>query len=111
MGMKHVSALFFVVLLAASTAEAQTSNPISEHLKGQWTNVRDLLTKMAEAMPDDAYRFKPTPEMQDFGQRMAHVLTFNMRGCSAAKGEQKAVTISATPTKADIQAAIKEVNA
>jgi len=109
--MKHVSALFFVVLLAASTAEAQTSNPISEHLKGQWTNVRDLLTKMAEAMPDDAYRFKPTPEMQDFGQRMAHVLTFNMRGCSAAKGEQKSVTISATPTKADIQAAIKEVNA
>jgi DinB family protein len=110
--MKRLIALFFgAALAAAPTAQAQTSNPMSEHLKGQWTNVRDLLTKMADAMPDDAYRFKPTPEMQDFGQRMAHVLTFNMRGCSAAKGEQKAVTISATPTKADIQAAIKEVNA
>jgi hypothetical protein len=110
--MKHVFVLCVGVLLAAgSTAKAQTANPMSEYLKGQWTNVRDLLTKMADAMPDDAYRFKPTPEMQDFGQRMAHVLTFNMRGCSAAKGEQKAVTVSAAPTKAEIQAALKEVNA
>ncbi len=100
-----------VFFVSASTLHAQAGNPMSDHLKGQWTNVRDLLTKMADAMPEDAYRFKPTPEMQDFGQRMAHVLTFNMRGCSTAKGEQKNVTVSAAPTKADIQAAIKEVNA
>ena len=110
--MKYMTAIFFLVVWGtASAVQAQTSNPMSDHLKGQWTNVRDLLTKMADAMPEDAYRFKPTPEMQDFGQRMAHVLTFNMRGCSTAKGEQKNVTVSAAPTKADIQAAIKEVNA
>jgi hypothetical protein len=100
-----------VALATASTAQAQTSNPMSAHLKGQWTNVRDLLTKMADAMPDENYRFKPTPEMQDFGQRMAHVLTFNMRACSTAKGEQKALTVSAAPTKAEIQAAARDVNA
>jgi len=109
--MKPFTALLFGAVLAAAVPAYAQSNPMSEHLKGQWTNVRDLLTKMADAMPDDAYRFKPTPEMQDFGQRMAHVLTFNMRGCSAAKGEQKAVTVSAAPTKAEIQAAAKEVNA
>jgi hypothetical protein len=109
--MKQLTALFFSTVLAAAAPAQAQSNPMSEHLKGQWTNVRDLLTKMADAMPDDAYRFKPTPEMQDFGQRMGHVLTFNMRGCSAAKGEQKAVTVSAAPTKAEIQAAAKDVNA
>jgi hypothetical protein len=109
--MKRVSALFVGVLLAASTVQAQSANPISDHLKAQWVNIRDLLTKMADAMPDDAYRFKPTPEMQDFGQRMAHVIGFNMRSCSTAKGEQKAVTLSASPTKPEIVAAIKETNA
>jgi hypothetical protein len=107
-----VLALVIGAFVAGATAlHAQSENPMSDHLKGQWTNIRDLLVRMADAMPDDNYRFKPTPEMQDFGQRMAHVISFNMRGCSQAKGEQKAVTVSAAPTKAEIQAAMKEANA
>ena len=110
--MKYAATLLFGAALAVtSTAQAQTANPIADHLKGQWTNIRDLLTKMADAMPDDAYRFKPTPEMEDFGKRMAHVVGFNMRSCAMAKGEQKPLTFSANPTKSEIQAAVKEANA
>jgi hypothetical protein len=105
--------LLTAVMLAAGPgpAFAQGGNPMSDHFKAQWTNIRDLLTRMANAMPEADYRFKPTPEMQDFGQRMAHVITFNVRACSAAAGAQKNPTFSAAPTKAEVMAAMKEGNA
>jgi hypothetical protein len=109
----NVIILAAVTLFAAGALQAQTSNPLSANMKGAWGNIRDLLTKMAEKMPEENYRFKPTPEMQDFGQRMAHVVAFNMRGCSTVKGQPKTVNVSdkGTPTKAEVLAAMKEVNA
>ena len=99
-----------VLFVCTGAAHAQNANPISTQLKGQWGNIRDLLVKMADRMPEENYRFKPTPEMQDFGERMAHVITFNMRGCSAIKGEQKPLMFSMPPTKAEVTAAMKETN-
>ena len=110
--MRQRTAFFLGVMLTiASTAHAQAANPISSHLKGQWTNIRDLLTRMAAAMPDEHYRFKPTQEMQDFGQRMGHVFTANLRFCASAKGEQKSLPVSAAPTRAEIQTILQESNA
>lgn len=100
-----------MMLAAAATLQAQGGNPISEHLKGQWTNIRDLLTRMADKMPDENYRFKPTAEMQDFGQRMAHVVGFNLRTCSMVSGMPKNPMVSAAPTKAEVTALIKETTA
>jgi uncharacterized protein YggE len=109
--MKRISAVMAAVMFVGTCAGyAQDGNPISTQLKGSWVNVRDLLTKMADKMPDENYRFKPTPELQDFGQRMAHVITFSMRGCSLVKGEQKNLNFSATPTKAEVTAGMKQVN-
>ena len=99
------------VLTAASTVQGQTpGNALSANFKASWTNISNLLARMAEKMPEENYRFKPTPEMADFGARMAHAIQFNMRGCAAAKGEQKPLTFSAAPTKAEILAAMKETN-
>jgi hypothetical protein len=70
-------------------SHAQDANPISMNLKQHWENIRDLLTKMAGKMPDENYRFKPTPDLQDFGQRMAHLIGFNMRNCAQLKGEAR----------------------
>src|ERR1700722_13124484 len=101
--MKRMMAVIVTILfLGTGALRAQDANPYSTHLKGQWTNIRDLLVKMADRMPEENYRFKPTPEMQDFGERMAHVVTFNMRGCSAVKGEQKPLMFSKPPTKAEV---------
>jgi hypothetical protein len=109
--MKRASTMIIAALLAGACAvHAQDTNPISTNLKQSWTNIRDLLTKMAERMPDENYRFKPTPEVQDFGQRMAHVIGFNMRACTLLRGEQKNVSLGATPSKAEIVAALKEAN-
>src|ERR1700729_4303861 len=107
--MKRMMAVVAMLVLSGTGAlYAQNANPISTHLKGQWVNIRDLLVKMADRMPEENYRFKPTPEMQDFGERMAHVLTFSMRGCSAVKGEQKPLMFSMPPTKAEVAAAMKQ---
>ena len=105
-----LATLAAILFLAGIASHAQESNPISAQLKGSWMNVRDLLTKMADKMPEADYRFKPAPELQDFGQRIAHVITFNMRGCSLVKGEQKNLSFSAMPTKAEVTAAMKEAN-
>jgi hypothetical protein len=109
--MKRIMAVSaMIVFLGTGALHAQSANPISTHLKGQWVNIRDLLAKMADRMPEENYRFKPTPEMQDFGERMAHVLTFSMRGCAGVKGEQKTLMFSMPPTKAEVAAAMKQTN-
>lgn len=113
--MKRISAILVTAMLAgAGTLHAQSAaNPLSANMKASWANIRDLLVKMAEKMPEEDYRFKATPDVEDFGQRMAHVISFNMRGCATVKGEPKTVNVSerGTPSKAEILAAMKEANA
>ena len=96
--------------ILGSALWAQDANPISTNLKQSWANINGLLTKMADKMPEENYRFKPTAEVQDFGQRMAHVVGFNMRTCAQLKGEQKPLTFSAAPTKTEIVAAIRQTS-
>ncbi len=110
--MRRVATVIVAAMLAAvCTVHAQDGNPLSKNMKESWTNIRDLLTKMADMMPADEYRFKATPQLQDFGQRMAHAVQFMMRGCAQANGDQKAVTFSAAPTKPEVLAAMKEADA
>jgi hypothetical protein len=103
-------AIVTLLLLSAGALHAQDANPISTNLKGDWSNIRDLLVKMAAKMPEDSYRFKATPELQDFGQRMAHVIGFNMRSCAMLKGDQNTLKFSDAPTKAEIEAGMKQAN-
>jgi len=111
MNMKRVSVMVITILFVGACAlNAQDTNPISANLKESWGNIRDLLTKMADKMPDENYSFKPTPEIQLFGQRMAHIIGANMRTCASLKGDQKNLTLSPTPAKAEIVAAMKQAN-
>ena len=109
--MKQLATLFLSFMVGTSAVYAQSANPISGHLKGQWTNIRDLLARMADKMPEENYRFKPTAEMQDFGQRMAHIAGFNLRTCSMVSGAAKTPMVSNAPTKAEVLALVKESNA
>lgn len=112
MNRKRMSMMLVIALLAgASGLYGQDASPISANLKASWVNIRDLITKMGDKMPDENYRFKPTPEIQDFGQRMAHVIQFNMRACSQVKGDTPpALTFNAAPTKAEVITANKQAN-
>ncbi|HWE51175.1 MAG TPA: DinB family protein [Bryobacteraceae bacterium] len=100
--------LILAATAAACLLQAQDANPISANEKQAWNNIKNLLTKEAAKMPEAEYKFKPVPDIQDFGTRVAHIVTSNMRTCASLKGEQKTVSLTATSSKADIEAAMKE---
>ena len=96
--------MIFAVSLAAGL-QAQ-SNPTIAEAKQMYEGVKNNLVKAAEKMPEADYSFKPTPEQQTFGQRIAHVAN-QVRTCSAIAGEQKSVDTSKTD-KASLVTALKE---
>jgi hypothetical protein len=108
---RTATAILAVLMAAGGTLQAQGGNPLSDNMRSSWMNIRDLLTRMADKMPAEEYRFKPTPEMQDFGQRMGHAVNFAMRGCAQAMGSQSAVKLSQMPTKPEVLEALKQATA
>jgi hypothetical protein len=84
---------------------AQT-NPVIGEQKQAYTNLKNNLIKAAEKMPEDAYSFKPTPEMQGFGERIAHIAN-QIGTCSMMTGERKPNPAQGKTAKADIVAALK----
>jgi uncharacterized damage-inducible protein DinB len=69
---------------------AQAPNALVSEAKFPWTVVRDNLLKMAEKMPAENYTFKPTPEIETFGQRVAHIAGANLFICQGVIGQQTA---------------------
>jgi hypothetical protein len=101
--------LLGVMPLGAQPANlAQPVNPMSDELRQIYIIVRNNLIKMSERMPEANYSFQPTPEIQTFIERVAHIADANMRTCSGLKGEQKSVRASSKTTKAEVIAALKE---
>jgi hypothetical protein len=60
-----------------------TFDPLSGVIEAKfpWTVVRDNLLKMAEKMPAENYSFEPTPQIESFGQRLAHIAGANLFVC------------------------------
>ena len=83
-----MSRLFFSVLLGCCALPAQPPNTLVSEAKFPWTVVRDNLLKMAEKMPEESYSFKPVPELQSFGQRVAHIAGANLSVCQGLLGGQ-----------------------
>lgn len=50
-------------------------------LKQQYVHIKDLMIKMADAMPDDAYAFQPVPAVQTFAARVGHIASSNIGQC------------------------------
>src|SRR6516162_9052617 len=94
-----------IVLLAGGALMAQ-SNPVITEQKATYTANKNNLIKAAEKMPEDAYSFKPTPEMQTFGERMLHIAN-QIGTCSGMTGERKPNAAAGKTAKADIVAGLK----
>ena len=103
---------YLASVLAAASAlpvlAADGANPLSAEVKRSYLSIRNNLIKMAEKMPEEQYSFRPTPEVETFGRRVAHITDANMRTCSGLKGEQKSLRASAKTAKADLVAALKQ---
>ncbi len=103
---------FFLVFLSCCALPAQPPNQLVSEAKFPWTVVRDNLLKMAEKMPAENYGFKPTPEIESFGQRMAHIAGANLFICEGVKGQQTTPRPRpATTSKPELIALLKQSSA
>ena len=98
--MNRFTATVAAFALAAGCALAQT-NPVIAEQKTAYENNRNNFIKAAEKMPEENYSFKPMPEMQSFGDRVAHIAG-QMGNCSSVTGERKLNPAQGKTTKADI---------
>lgn len=88
--------------------KAQTASLKGDFLK-EWEGQKSTLVKIAEAMPENKYSFKPTPAQRDFGGHVMHVAQINMMVFKmlGAKAAAPAINEKAA-TKADMIKAMSE---
>ena len=102
----------FLLLLAAAGAvgglQAQTANPLSSELLQMYTIVKTNLLKMAQKMPEEDYTFRPTPEIETFGRRVAHIAGANLRTCAGLNGETRPFGAPGKTSKAELVQALKD---
>jgi uncharacterized damage-inducible protein DinB len=79
--------------------------------KGMHAIIRRNLAEAAEAMPADAYGFKPTPAVRSFAELIGHVANGNFFFCSQAKGEKSPATANYERTTTDKAELVKALNA
>jgi hypothetical protein len=101
----RLSLATLALTLSGGALLAQT-NPVIAEQKAVYTANKNNLIKAAEKMPEEAYSFKPTPEMQSFGERIAHIAN-QIGTCSAMTGERKPSQAAGKTAKADLVAALK----
>jgi len=104
-GDTHVIRASLMILVAVCALQAQT-NPLITSQKAAYDRLKGNLVKAAEKMPEENYSFKPTPEMQSFGERIAHIAG-QTGTCSGLTGERKPNPAQGKTSKADIVAALK----
>ena len=110
--MQVMRRLSFLVFFCCFTLAAQTPNALVSEAKFPWTVVRDNLLKMAEKMPAENYSFKPTPEIESFGQRVLHIAGANLFICQGVMGQQNAARPRpSAASKPELIALLKQASA
>jgi hypothetical protein len=102
--------LFLLALAGSCALPAQATNALVSEAKFPWTVVRDNLLKMAEKMPAENYSFKPAPEIQSFGQRIAHIAGANLFVCQGVMGRQTTFRRPAAASKPELIALLKQAS-
>ena len=106
--MKNWRKFVFVVLGGACGLSAQSPNPLSTEVKWSYTSIKNNLMKLADKMPAENYSFRPTPDVETFARRIAHIADANMSVCSGLNGERKILSAASKTSKAELVAALKE---
>src|SRR5713226_5912491 len=80
-------------------------NAIVGPLKSQWESTRNLVVKVAEAVPEDKYDWKPTPEVRSFREQFVHIAGENHLFMGFVAGEKSSAPQN-MKTKDDIVKAL-----
>lgn len=99
-----------VAFIGCGTLLAQGSNTLVSEAKFPWTVVRDNLLKMADKMPAENYGFKPVPEIESFGERLAHIAGANLFVCGGVLGQQTSLSRPPATSKPELIAFLKQAS-
>jgi uncharacterized damage-inducible protein DinB len=83
---RRLSLLFamLVTVLTYGTVRAQTNK---DQMIADWQRAKVYTKAYLDAMPEDGYSFKPTPEMRTFAAQMLHLTDGNYFFASSASGK------------------------
>jgi uncharacterized damage-inducible protein DinB len=105
---RTIALIFLVGVVTAVEPVAQVLSIQSEMLS-DWNNLKGTMNKIAAAMPEDKFKFKPTEPQRDYGQQILHVAQVNFKFLQAigSKVPAPAIDLKAT-TKAGIIKALDD---
>jgi uncharacterized damage-inducible protein DinB len=112
--MKRIVIIGAAVWLITGTALAQTpaagANPYTTNIKAQAEQIRSLVLRTAEKVPEDLYAFKPAPDVRSIGGLLGHIADAHHLLCGIATGAKPAFNPvnEKKTTRAELVAALKE---
>ena len=111
--MKRIAMTLTLLSIFALNCFAQAQKPEAAlDWIDQWKNVTKLLIGVAEAMPAEKYSFKPTKEVDNFGDQLNHACTASRILLANAEGKHlqlKDVSLEKLKTKEEIVAELRKI--
>lgn len=98
--------LLCLMWLTAQTVFAQMSK---EKQIAEWERAKVYTLEYLDAMPDDGYALKPTPEIRSFAEQMDHIADANYAFAAAASGKKSPMEGSAEKMADQSKASVKKV--
>jgi uncharacterized damage-inducible protein DinB len=100
---------FALLLASAAFAQSPDLKTLSGHARALQNQVKNVILRSAQKVPESDYSFKPTPEVRSFGQLLGHVADAQYLFCSAALGQEnpKPAVEKTKTSKADLVAALE----
>jgi uncharacterized damage-inducible protein DinB len=78
-----------ILFVLSSACLIQAQDPMSKETKGLYANVKNNILKSADEMTEANYKFKPSPDVRNYGEVLGHIVDSQYFFCGAAKGETK----------------------
>jgi uncharacterized damage-inducible protein DinB len=108
--MTITAALCLATVPAFAQTAAVGANPYTSTVKAQAEQVRSLILRTAEKVPEDLYAFKPTPDVRSLGGLLGHIADANFLLCGLANGDKASFNPvhEKKTTRAELVTALKE---
>ena len=94
----HMFGLVAAMLAVATLKPAAQSTTIHSDVLKDWTSMKETMSKIADAMPEDKFSYKPTPAQRSFGEQILHVAQANVGIIKTLGGKAAAPTIDPKAT-------------
>jgi uncharacterized damage-inducible protein DinB len=110
--------LFFTIVVVSFAAGPASAQFTPSQMVAEWQRAKTYTKSYLDAMPEDGYSFKPTPDIRSFAQQMLHISDANyiLAGVASDKPNPVGETPSAhhvnetsvSPTKEAVTKAVMD---